>query len=253
MGEIRIKKPLLWRKIKKMNNFFVDLRKCEQDIPSDIPELRAIREKAKKRSDINDHLVDIFVESISVNPKLIVELGVRGGESLFVFERVANICGSKIVSVDVEDCSHIGSFSDWSFIQASDVDFAKDFDGWCTGKGIKPRIDVLFIDTSHLYAHTVSEIKVWFPFLSERSKVIFHDTNMGKRFFRRDGSMDFSWDNERGVIRAIEEYLDVSFNEKEDFTTVINGWSIKHRASCNGLTILERFNFLGRQENMKQN
>jgi cephalosporin hydroxylase len=253
MGEIRIKKPLLWRKIKKMNNFFVDLRKCEHDFPSDIPELRAIREKAKKRSDINDHLVDIFVESINVNPELIVELGVRGGESLFVFERVANICGSKIVSVDVEDCSHIGSFSDWSFIQASDVDFAKDFDGWCTGKGIKPRIDVLFIDTSHLYAHTVSEIKVWFPFLSERSKVIFHDTNMGKRFFRRDGSMDFSWDNERGVIRAIEEYLDVSFNEKEDFTTVINGWSIKHRASCNGLTILERFNFLGRQENTKQN
>ena len=85
---------------------------------------------------------------------------------------------------------------------------------------------------------------MWFPFLSERAKVLFHDTNMGERFVIKDGSMGFSWDNERGVIKAIEEYFNASFNEKQDFATIINGWVIRHCAHCNGLTILERLPFV---------
>ena len=47
----------------------------------------------------------LFTEALSVHPSLIVELGVRGGESTFVFERVAKMCGSQLGSVDIEDCA----------------------------------------------------------------------------------------------------------------------------------------------------
>jgi hypothetical protein len=49
-----------------------------------------------------------------------------------------------------------------------------------------------------------------------------------------------AWDNERGVIRALEGFLGTSFDEKEDFVDYRRGWLIKHHAVCSGLTILER-------------
>ena len=43
---------------------------------------------------------------------------------------------------------------------------------------IKEPVDVLFIDTSHLYEHTVRELAAWFPLLANKALVIFHDTNL---------------------------------------------------------------------------
>ena len=88
--------------------------------------------------------------------------------------------------------------------------------------------------------HTVQEIDCWFPFLSESARVFFHDTNLQEIFERRDGTKDFGWDNDRGVIRALEKYFGQPFSEKEDFVDYRRGWLIKHFAICNGLTILAR-------------
>jgi cephalosporin hydroxylase len=199
-----------------------------------------IMERAKKRTDISDYLPVLFVETLSVAPKVILELGVREGESLFAFERAAKLWGSTIISVDIEDCSAVSSYSKWHFVQQSDIEYAAEFCEWCRAKSIEPSVDLLFIDTSHLYEHTVEEIRLWFPFLADSATVIFHDTNLQDYFFRNDGSMEFSWDNRRGVIRAIEEYFKASFNEKTDFTTIIGRWIIRHQAHCNGLTILRK-------------
>jgi cephalosporin hydroxylase len=175
-----------------------------------------------------------------MQPKLIVELGVRGGESTFVFERVAKLCNSKLISVDIEDCSNISSLKNWIFIRKDDIIFAKEFKKWCKDRKMNPKIDILFIDTSHLFEHTLNEIKLWFPFLSRGSKVFFHDTNLNNTYFRKNGTMDFGWDNKRGVISAIEKFLDVRFNEKEEFVAIRNNWLIKHYPYCNGFTILEK-------------
>ena len=43
------------------------------------------RHAQKKKTDISDHLETLFVESLSMEPKLIVELGVGDGESTMVF------------------------------------------------------------------------------------------------------------------------------------------------------------------------
>ena len=221
-------------------NAFVDLKDKPKLPPSGLAALDEIRERSDRRTDINDHLVTLFVESLEVNPRLIVELGVRSGESTFVLERVARLCRSKLVSVDLEDCTHACKWPGWFFVKCDDLEFAQNFVTWCRERKIEPQIDVLFIDTSHLLDHTCREIECWFPYLAKRAKVFFHDTNAKKIYFRRDGSVAFGWDNRRGVITSIEKFLEKSYNEEEDFVDVTGEWIIRHHSYCAGLTILER-------------
>jgi len=208
----------------------------------DNPELRAIEDRAHSRqTDISDHLSTIFCEVLAAHPALIVELGVRDGESRFVLEKAARVGGSVLVSVDLEDCSQVCSRSpSMFFVQNDDVQFADQFRQWCAERELAPAIDVLFIDTSHVYEHTVQEIRSWFPLLSPRGKVIFHDTNLRRYVRRSDGRIGWAYDNNRGVIRAIEEYLDTRLNERVDFITIVDEWLIRHWSHCSGLTVLER-------------
>ncbi len=193
-----------------------------------------------RKTDISDHLPMLFTESLNIESKLIVELGVGDGESTFVLDRVANLWGAKLVSVDIDDRAEVSSFKDRIFVQSDDISFAAEFTDWCRKRGFEPVIDILFIDTSHLYDHTVAEIRAWFPYLASHCKVFFHDTNMSEVFVRKDGSTGKGWDNQRGVIRAIEEHLDTHFNEKIDFALAHRGWFIRHYTICNGFMILER-------------
>jgi len=205
-----------------------------------------IKKHSLKKTDINDHLITLFIESIKIKPKLIVELGVRGGESTFALERVAKVCNAKLISVDIVDCSKVSSYKDWIFIKSDDIKFAKEFKKWCKENNIEPQIDILFIDTLHLYEHALQEIKHWFPFLSDRSKVFFHDTNTKGIYQRKDGSKGVvswnnpGWRNDRGVIRALEKFFNKLFSENESFIDFEKGFLIKHYPLCNGLTILEK-------------
>lgn len=202
--------------------------------------LSIIKKRAAFRTDICDHLETLFFECLGLEPRLIVELGAGDGESTFVLERVAKLWKAKLVSVDIEDRKEVASYKDRFFIKMDDIELARYFKNWCKENSIEPQIDILFIDTSHLYEHTVQEIKEWFPFLSPRSKVILHDTNLREIFTRKDGSTGQGWNNERGVIRAIEQYFEQSFNEETDFIDYQNGWLIRHYTHCNGLMILDR-------------
>jgi cephalosporin hydroxylase len=212
------------------------------EVGSELTEITEIRKHAHPRTDISDHLLPLFLEALAVRPRLIVELGVRTGESTFAFERVARLCGSSLVSVDIDDCLRASSWKDWTFVKSDDIEFARQFPEWCRARGINPEIDVLFIDTSHLYDHTVQEIKSWFPYLAEKSKVFFHDTNQRSVYFRQDKSMGIGWDSNRGVIVALQEYLGVKFDENVSFTDCYKGWIIRHNALCSGFTVLERLN-----------
>ena len=227
-------------------NSIIDLcsgknKKKSQSLLSELPELNEIKEHSQKRNDINDHLVTLFTESINVKPALIVELGVRNGlGSTIVFERVAKLRDSTLVSVDLQPCSRISTHKKWFFVQQDDITFAQEFKAWCRQRKISPVIDLLFIDTSHIYDHTVQEINHWFPLLSGHAKVFFHDSNQQTLYQRKDGSIGFAWNNNRGVILALENYFGKKFPETVDFIDLSKGWLIKHQAHCNGLTILEK-------------
>lgn len=203
--------------------------------------LAAVRKRSLKRTDICDHLETIFLECLGIYPRLIVELGCGDGESTFVLERVAKLWQAPLVSVDIADRREVGTYSGRFFVQSDDIELAKRFAGWCAQRNIPSVIDLLFIDTSHVYEHTVLEIHDWFPFLAPRCKVIFHDTNIQEVFVRKDGSTGKGWNNERGVIRAIEEHFHQTFTEDSDFTGKIDGWLIKHFSHCNGLMVMDRY------------
>ncbi|HEV2474762.1 MAG TPA: hypothetical protein VGS41_18945, partial [Chthonomonadales bacterium] len=74
-------------------------------------ELAEIEERRLRDTDISDHLPALFAEALSVQPGLILELGVRGGDSTFVLERVARLCGCALLSVDIADCSDVCGWS----------------------------------------------------------------------------------------------------------------------------------------------
>jgi cephalosporin hydroxylase len=206
--------------------------------------IREIKKRSQtKKTDISDHLETLLLESLNIESKLIVELGAGDGESTFVLERVANLWGAKLVSVDIEDRREVSGFKDRIFVHLDDISFAAEFPDWCRKRGLEPIIDILFIDTSHLYDHTAAEIRAWFPYLAQRCKVFFHDTNMGEVFVRKDGSTGKGWNNQRGVIQAIEEYLGAAFDEKTDFALEHRGWVIRHFTICNGFMVMERGTF----------
>ncbi len=87
--------------------------------------------------DISDHLPVLFAEALEARPKLIVELGVRGGDSTFVFERVARLCGSTLLSVDIDDCSRVSPWDRWHFVREDDIAFAGRFEAWCAEHNVE--------------------------------------------------------------------------------------------------------------------
>lgn len=222
------------------NVFFVFFLKENRFVESSSKELNEVRMRALENSDISDHMELLFTESLSMNPKLIVELGVRSGRSTFVFERVAKVCDAFLLSVDIEPQLAASSWSKWNFIQEDDLTLADRFKDWCAAQGIDSKIDVLFIDTNHEYTHTKREIAKWFPILSPNAKVFFHDANVKMLYKRRNGTIGKAYNDDRDIMRAIEEYLGTHFNEKEDFVDFKDSWLVRHYAICNGMTILQK-------------
>jgi hypothetical protein len=203
-------------------------------------EIRVIICQSERRTDISDHLLTLYAEAVEMRPKVIVELGTRGGESTRVLLKAAERCSGTLVSVDIVDCSDTVSSNRWVFVKSDDVEFGQNWPEWSRRHGLPETVNFLFIDTSHQYEHTLKEIGTWFPRLAPHAKAAFHDTNMRTLYRRRDGSIGPGWNNQRGVIRAIESYLGVGIDERQDFCGVIDGWFIKHDPICNGLTILRR-------------
>lgn len=208
------------------------------------PAFDAIRARTRRRSDISDHLPILYRETLARRPKLMVELGTRGGESTQVLLTAAGAVGAPMVSIDIDNVAGAIREPDlaarWRFVQADDVAFAREFPAWCAREGLPGSIDLLFIDTSHLYQHTVEEIAAWFPLLSPSATVLFHDTAMGEYYRRADGTIGRGWDNARGVIRAIEEALGILIDEFRPFCGTARGWTVEHHPLCNGFTVLRR-------------
>lgn len=166
---------LIYRALRIYNRLFADSPYVP---PADSPAFNEVLIRSQRRTDINDHLARLYTETFPIDPDTIVELGVRGGESTFVFERVARLSDADLVSVDVEDCADATDYDRWHFVQSDDVEFAAQFEDWCVERDVRREIDVLFVDTSHLFEHTVAEINEWFPHLQDRAVVFFHDTNL---------------------------------------------------------------------------
>jgi predicted O-methyltransferase YrrM len=129
-------------------------------------------------SDINEHLPTLFgyvVDCERPDP-VVLELGTRSGNSTAAFLYALQIRQDGILhSVDL-DTPGVPDlwFADttfWRFHLGSDIA------GPVMGR-LPQQVDVLFVDTSHTYEHTMIELTAYMPRVRPGGVALFHDTQI---------------------------------------------------------------------------
>ena len=73
----------------------------------------------------------------------ILELGVQNGNSTKMFLELCDKNDGYLISVDIDDCSHVSSNKRWKFIHSSDDNFN------LINNKINEKLDLIFIDSYH--------------------------------------------------------------------------------------------------------
>jgi predicted O-methyltransferase YrrM len=160
-------------------------------------------------SDIFAHLPRLYVEA-SRPGVTVIELGVRSGNSTAAFLLAAEENEGHVWSVDIHPPRVPWHGHDrWTFLQGDDL--------WLTSE--LPDADVVFIDTSHLYDQTQSELELYVPKVRPGGVVLLHDTELEQP----DGAPPFP----RFPVRvAVDEYCQE------------NGLTVEYVPGCNGLGVI---------------
>lgn len=127
--------------------------------------------RASQPSDIVDHLPTLY-ERTSIEGATIIELGVRTGNSTAAFLAAAERYGGHVWSVDITYPAVPVEWFDtdlWTLTVGDDLLVA----------GLLPdAVDVLFIDTSHHFAHTLAELRTYGPKVKPGGVILLHDTEL---------------------------------------------------------------------------
>jgi hypothetical protein len=182
-----------------------------------------------KNTDISSHLPTLYCYAVMQRPNIIVESGVRGGESTIPLHKAQAYCSAKLIGLDVsQDCAQIyAKIPNSLFLCMDDLQFPN----YCKNHWQNQKMDMIFIDTSHLYWHTLAEIKAFVPLLTKNGSLVFHDSN----------GPEHTW----GVKKALKEYLSTEFDENKYidlYQHSVDGifWHMIHYPFCNGLTVLKK-------------
>ena len=103
----------------------------------------------------------------------IIELGVRGGNSTSAFLAGIERSGGELWSVDIEEPevpAHWRDLTRWHLLVADDQ--SQEAVAFCPDN-----VDVLFIDTSHFYEHTLTELRLYVGKVKPGGVVLLHDTD----------------------------------------------------------------------------
>jgi hypothetical protein len=202
------------------------------EIVRDNYEMNAIRP-----SDINEHLPTL--RKYATKCSTIAEMGVRGCVSTWAF--IQGLIENKeqkkeLMCVDIDDLD-LSEIITIAKDAGVNVKFIKD-DSAKVDLG--KRVDLLFIDTWHVYGHLKRELE-------------FHHSNVDKYIIMHDTTVDAIWGESmrcgsdvrkqavdsgysveeicKGLTPAIDEFLESHYPE----------WTLLEKfENCNGLTILKR-------------
>lgn len=134
--------------------------------------LERYEEVAATPSDIVDHLPR-FVEMVDMlDAQVVIELGTRTGVSTIAWLYALERTGGRLFSVDIDPRPEIGEWDHWTFIQGDDLDPAV--------VSRLPQADIVFIDTSHLYEHTLRELAVYRWLVRSGGLMVCHDTQLAQ-------------------------------------------------------------------------
>lgn len=170
-------------------------------------------EHSKRPTDIHQHLKTIYNLVVEVGAKTVIECGVNTGESTIALLEGLAATDGKLHSVDIHELPETrpmlekyGLTERWTFQIMDDIKFGME---WPKDS----KADLIFIDTSHTYDHTVKEIAVFEPILRAGGIMVFHDT--------------VSFYN--GVQKPINE-----------FRKTHKDYKYKNYSNCNGLGVLRK-------------
>lgn len=170
--------------------------------------------RCRKGSDIRDHMPYLYGAACRFNGVRVLELGVREGNSTAALLAAAETMRGHVWSVDILEPSVPDAFRCdlWTLTVADDIG----------SEAEQPRdIDVLFIDTSHHYGHTLAELRAYVPHVRHGGVVLCHDTELEDPYQAPAGDPPFP------VARALDAYC------AETGRVWIN------RPGCNGLGVME--------------
>ena len=130
------------------------------------------------------------------------------------------------------------------FVAGDSVEMGRQFAVWAHNHAFPHQVNLLFMGNSHLYEDTMQALATWAEHLSQCAAIILHNSNLQDASIGKDGTMITGWNNERGVARAIQEFIGLDFDETMWFDSghqpLPTGWRVIHDPTSFGLTILIR-------------
>lgn len=160
------------------------------------------RHRCNDNSDIHQHLPTLYERTKRYENPVILELGVRSGNSTSAFLAAMMEVGGELWSVDVQPPQHPPNWrevSDWHIIIGDDTSPV-------VTHGTPQELDVLFIDTSHAYDHTLEELRTYVPRVNYGGVVLMHDTEL--RWPEGIGPMFDPVGDAFPVARALDTYCE---------------------------------------------
>lgn len=173
--------------------------------------------RAGQWSDIQQHLPTLHDEVTSRPGARVLELGVRWGTSTACLLAAAEEAGGHVWSVDIAQPTAPDWWAGtglWTLTVGDDLDPAV--------LAAQPaEVDVLFLDTSHVYEHTLAELAAYVPRVAPGGVVLCHDTELQTPEAASSGGPPFP------VAKALDEYCARA------------GLAWENRPGCYGLGVIQ--------------
>ena len=163
-------------------------------------------------SDIWEHLPTFVGHVERLNAQHVIELGTRKGSSTVAWLYALERTGGRLTSVDISPAPALGAWPHWTHIQGDDL--AIETAGF-------EMADIVFIDTSHHYGHTLAELWQYHLMVRSGGLILLHDTELEWP----DGAP--AADGPFPVRRAVEEF------------TAETGFAWTNDPRCWGLATIE--------------
>jgi len=129
------------------------------------------RERAAMEHDIKAQMPVLYAWARLPGAR-VIELGVRGGNSTAALLAGIEHSGGELWSVDIAEPEVPAEWNGlpfWHLLVADDQ--SPEAVAFCPGD-----VDVLFVDTSHFYDHTMAELRLYVPKVKPGGIVLLHDT-----------------------------------------------------------------------------
>ncbi len=149
-------------------------------------------------NDIKEHEKHLEAFVVASKALYVVELGTRQGVSTRALLKGLAKTNGILTTIDIDDCSEYVKGLACEFIHGDDM------------KVPLPtrEIDLLFIDSSHQFDHTLAEHQRWVPCVKEGGFILLHDMNYDgvldavKAFCQYEG-YQYLWDRRQNGLGVI--------------------------------------------------